>query len=73
VTAAGALLLLAVGLTGQVLYFRPDVRARLRAALYVPLCRRWRCARRSLAALTRAALLKPYRGHHTPANRRVQP
>jgi hypothetical protein len=69
VTAAGVLL--AVALTCQYLLLRPAVRARAWTALYVPLCRRWRCARRSLAALTRAALLKPYRGHHAP--RRTQP
>ena len=69
-TTAGVLL---AALTCQYLLLRPAIRGRLWTALYVPLRRRWRCARRSLAALTRAALLKPYRGHHAPANRRTQP
>ncbi|TDD45411.1 hypothetical protein E1286_24140 [Nonomuraea terrae] len=67
--AVGALLLAVMG--GQYLWLRPAARAHIRRALYLPLRRRARTARRSLAALVRAALLRPYRGHHTP--RRTQP
>lgn len=67
-TTAGVLL---AALTCQYLLLRPAIRARLWTALYVPLRRRWRCARRSLAALIRAALLRPYRPNHAPTNRRT--
>lgn len=65
-TTAGVLL---AALTCQYLILRAAVRARLWTALYTPVRRRWRCARRSLAALTRAALLRPYRGHHMEKKR----
>lgn len=56
---------------GEYLWLRPTARARLYSAL-APLRRRAHSLRRSLDALARAALLKPYRGHHTPP-RRTQP
>lgn len=58
-----------VGLAGQWLHYRPDARARLRAALIRPLVRRGHCVRRTLTALGRAARLRPYKPAHAPATR----
>lgn len=65
-TTAGVLLLIPLALAGQYLLLRPAARARAWKTIADPVRRRARHARRSLAALTRAALLRPYRGHHTP-------
>lgn len=64
-------LLLLVVLASEYLWLRPTARAALHRVLYVPLRRRARNLRRSLAALDRAATFRPYRGHHT--DRRAHP
>lgn len=72
---SGVLLLQAAVLFGamavQHVWLRHRLRRRLRALLIVPLLRRARRVRRTLAALSRAAHLRPYRPtHHTS---RTQP
>jgi hypothetical protein len=61
--AQAGLCLLAVA--AQHLYYRPALRSRLHHLLVVPAVGWAVCARRSLAALDRAAHLRPYQGHHT--------
>lgn len=59
------------GLAAQHVWLRHRLRRRLHALLIVPLLRRARRVRRTLAALDRAAHLRPYRPtHHTS---RTQP
>lgn len=58
-------------LTGQWLYYRPDIRATIHAGLVRPLRRRTRLARRSLTALARTLAGRPYKPVH--ADRRTQP
>lgn len=66
---AAALLL---ALAGEYVWLRRRARRRLHRVLIAPLQRRAHSLRRSLAALARAALLRPYRGLHAPP-RKVQP
>lgn len=61
--------LLVAVLAGEYLVLRPAARHRLYTAVATPVRRRARCARRSLAALSRAAHLRPYRPIHTPRRR----
>jgi len=69
--AAWALLLVVV-IAGEYVWLRPTLRARLRRVLCAPLRRRARLARRSLAALARAATGRPYKPVHAP-HRKAQP
>jgi hypothetical protein len=62
-------LLLAAVVAAEYVWLRPAARVWLHRVLLVPVKRRAHCVRRSLAALARAALLRPYHGHHTPPRR----
>lgn len=57
-------------LTGQWLYYRPDIRATIHAALVRPLRRRTRLARRSLTVLARTLAGRPYQPTHAPSHDR---
>lgn len=68
-TALTGLLGLAA-LVAEYLWLRPAARTRLHQALIVPLQRRARCARRSLAAIGRVLTGRVYHPAHAPAHDR---